>query len=98
MKKALLLIGTFGFILAMNFNKETKTNLLALDDSGEKVIICHIPPGNPENNHAIEVSINAVNAHLAHGDSLGDCNGSDGIETGEALEKTITSLVNPNGL
>lgn len=38
-----------------------------------KVDICHIPPGNPANAHTINVSVNAVPAHLAHGDSLGAC-------------------------
>jgi hypothetical protein len=39
----------------------------------EKVLICHRPPGNPENAHTISVSPNAVPAHLAHGDTLGPC-------------------------
>ena len=39
----------------------------------DKVIICHIPPGNPDNAHEIEVSVNAVPAHLAHGDNVGSC-------------------------
>ncbi len=39
----------------------------------EKVTICHIPPGNPENAHTITVAQPAVNAHLAHGDTLGPC-------------------------
>jgi hypothetical protein len=38
-----------------------------------KVDICHIPPGNPANAHTINVSVNAVPAHLAHGDTLGAC-------------------------
>lgn len=38
-----------------------------------KVTICHVPPGNPGNSHAISVSENALNAHLAHGDRLGEC-------------------------
>jgi hypothetical protein len=42
-----------------------------------KVDICHIPPGNPANAHTINVSENAVPAHLAHGDTLGPC-GSGG--------------------
>ena len=39
----------------------------------DKVVICHRPPGNPENAHTISVSPNAVPAHLAHGDTLGPC-------------------------
>ena len=43
------------------------------DQYNEKVLICHIPPGDPENAHTIRVSENAVPAHLAHGDSEGAC-------------------------
>lgn len=39
----------------------------------EKVTICHIPPGNPDNAHTITVGAPAVPAHLAHGDTLGEC-------------------------
>lgn len=45
-------------------------------DSGvvdTKVLVCHIPPGNPENAHVIEISENAVQTHLDHGDELGEC-------------------------
>jgi hypothetical protein len=42
-------------------------------DEGKKVIICHIPQAHPENAHTIEVSENAVDEHLAHGDYLGEC-------------------------
>ena len=38
-----------------------------------KVEICHIPPGNPANAHTIQVSGNAIKAHLKHGDYLGPC-------------------------
>lgn len=38
-----------------------------------KVLICHIPPGNPENAHEICVKPRAVDAHLDHGDYLGPC-------------------------
>ena len=41
-------------------------------EGATKVKVCHIPPGNPENAHVIEVSVNAVEAHLAHGDCLAD--------------------------
>ena len=43
-----------------------------------KVDVCHIPPGNPANAHTINVSENAVKAHLAHGDTLGACVTSGG--------------------
>jgi hypothetical protein len=45
----------------------------------EKVTICHIPPGNPDNRHEITVSIFAVPAHvMLHGDTLGECDGDPG--------------------
>ena len=42
---------------------------------GEKVTICHVPPGDPENAHEIVVSASAVAAHLANheGDAIGPC-------------------------
>jgi len=47
-------------------------------DNGNKVTICHVPPGNPENAHSITINVNALDAHLAHGDTIGNCNGSSG--------------------
>ena len=38
-----------------------------------KVDVCHIPPGNPENARTINISENAVQAHLDHGDALSTC-------------------------
>ena len=42
---------------------------------GEKVSLCHVPPGNPGNLHTICISPNAVPAHLANheGDFCGPC-------------------------
>ena len=37
------------------------------------VTLCHVPPGNPDNAHTIEVAQAAVPAHLAHGDLMGEC-------------------------
>jgi hypothetical protein len=48
-------------------------------DSQGKVDICHIPPGNPDNAHTINVSVNAIPAHLAHGDRLGSCDQGPGV-------------------
>jgi hypothetical protein len=40
----------------------------------EQVTICHIPPGNPSNQHTITVGASAVAAHAAHGDKVtGGC-------------------------
>lgn len=48
------------------------------------VIICHIPPGEPNNPQTLQVAADAVDAHLAHGDSLGICpdNGNGGPDNG----------------
>src|SRR3989344_533353 len=39
----------------------------------EKVKVCHIPQGNPSNAHTIEIGRPALEAHLAHGDTEGEC-------------------------
>jgi cytoskeletal protein RodZ len=41
----------------------------------EKVVVCHVPPGNPAKAHEITVGAPAVQAHLRHGDSEGPCGG-----------------------
>jgi hypothetical protein len=46
------------------------------DDDVIQVPICHRPPGNPSNAHTLAVGASAIPAHLAHGDSVGEC-GSD---------------------
>jgi hypothetical protein len=46
---------------------------LAMAQSDSKITLCHIPPDDPENVHTIHVSSHAVDAHLAHGDELGEC-------------------------
>lgn len=35
--------------------------------------VCHLPRGNPENLENICIGLPAVDAHLTHGDYLGDC-------------------------
>lgn len=42
-------------------------------DKEEKVKVCHVPLGNPSNAHTIEIGSPALQAHLAHGDSEGEC-------------------------
>jgi len=56
--------------------------------SGEKVILCH------KETNTINVSINAMNAHLSHGDTVGDCqnNDEDDDDGGGILENIIKRL------
>lgn len=49
------------------------------DPSPQKVKLCHVPPGNPENAHVIIVSVRGVPAHIAHG----DCFAPPGAERGD---------------
>lgn len=54
-----------------------------------QVTICHIPPGNPNNAHTITVGASAVDAHLAHGDYLGPCDGGyyDNSDDGDSDDR-----------
>ena len=45
----------------------------------EKVSVCHVPPGNPDNAHIICIAPSAVPAHLGHGCVLGDCSTPVGL-------------------
>ncbi len=48
-----------------------------------KVLVCHIPPGNPANAHTICIAQAAVGAHRKHhGDTIGPCGGADGGNAG----------------
>ncbi len=46
---------------------------MAAQAGGNKIDVCHIPPGNPANWHTINVSVNAWPAHEAHGDYMMAC-------------------------
>jgi hypothetical protein len=51
-----------------------------------KQLICHVPPGNPDNEHDLCVGTPAVPAHLAHGDRSGSCgDGSVGPPCGDGV-------------
>jgi hypothetical protein len=53
---------------------------MVYDPPPHKEIVCHVPPGNPDNRHTIMISKNAVERHLLHGDILGPCPGDCEIE------------------
>ncbi|MEX1189256.1 MAG: T9SS type A sorting domain-containing protein [Bacteroidia bacterium] len=63
-------------ILAGSFSTANAQNI-SCGNKGNKVLVCHIPPGNPANAHTICISPNAVQAHVPgnnqHNDFLGDC-------------------------
>ncbi|MFA5782563.1 MAG: T9SS type A sorting domain-containing protein [Bacteroidales bacterium] len=50
-----------------------------------KIEVCHYTPGNPDNPQTITISVNALDAHLAHGDYIGACNENE-IKTVELLK------------
>jgi hypothetical protein len=68
----------------------------AEEDAG-KVDVCHIPPGNPGNQHTLNIGHAALAAHLGHGDIAGVCDverpgklekaGAKGLEKAEGRAK-----------
>ena len=69
LRGAMLVLGLTAMVMT------TPTSVQA--DPQEKVTICHVPPGNPENAHTITVGFPALVAHFANhgGDSFGECEG-----------------------
>ena len=59
-----------------------------IDYESKKIEICHVPPGNPDNAHTLSISVNAMRAHLAHGDYIDECaeNGDDETNDTEKIE------------
>ena len=64
MISVILLSGTLGFVLDV-------PDAFAGKGRGEKVDICHIE--SPSEKKTINVSVNAIPAHLDHGDFVGTC-------------------------
>jgi hypothetical protein len=62
-----------------------------------KVLVCHVPPGNPENAKTICVSPNAVPALLAQGSYLGPCTNGKTVPAGfeEIDENAVVIYPNP---
>jgi hypothetical protein len=77
----------FAAAISIGCARETDEDPLASDEAAlkdpatgaptcaaPKVLICHIPPGNPANAHEICVGEPAVAPHVSHhGDSVGAC-------------------------
>ncbi|TSC72253.1 MAG: lipoprotein, partial [Parcubacteria group bacterium Gr01-1014_70] len=42
-------------------------------EGDQKIVVCHVPPGNPLAKHTIVISKSALDTHIAHGDTTGEC-------------------------
>ena len=67
-----------GQTIAANTENPVQGERLIVTQAVGRVVICHVPPGNPANRQTIEVDAAAVNSHLAHGDSVGACGSGGG--------------------
>ena len=66
------------FLFVFSFSSHSKRPALKCPKAGKnKVVVCHMPPGEPENEQIISVGKNAVQAHLNHGDHQGLCLSSE---------------------
>ncbi len=81
--------------LAARMNFPTQASTRAQLDQGW-VTICHIPPGNPANMHTITISVNALPAHLAHGDYVGDCAGGSGTIYYTTFHNHVQGSIGPD--
>ncbi len=53
--------------------QQTQAQTQEQEQEAAKDVICHVPPGNPGNQHTLSVGSSAVSAHLKHGDYEGAC-------------------------
>jgi hypothetical protein len=88
---------------SMAFGDLADIDGIECDNLEFQVTLCHISPGNPGNAHTITVDDSAVPAHLAHGDTLGPCDGASasghevGIETGRGGSGSMEPMFDPGG-
>ena len=65
------------FLLAVlvSFSVAQAEDYMHIRCGDDGYMVCHIPPGNPDNKHLISVgSVNALETHvLKHGDTPGKC-------------------------
>jgi len=60
------------------------------------VLICHVPPGNPDKRRTLAVAPQAVDAHLAHGDTLGACGHQDDDDPDDEVPVVLTADAGPD--
>ncbi len=99
-------------VTATNSNGCSTTNTITMcvinakGTKKNKVLLCHVPPGNPSAAHTLSISASAVPAHLSlhSGDRLGACGSTCGgsSKPGQAIDaqvfdsKQFSMLVYPN--
>jgi hypothetical protein len=71
-----------------------RTSVQTEQEKEAKVVICHSPPGNPNNKQTLEVGVSALQAHIDHGDKIGACDGDAGSLT--ASTKTTAAPQSQN--
>ncbi|MCH7687386.1 MAG: hypothetical protein IH899_12005, partial [Planctomycetes bacterium] len=89
LRKFLVPFGIFLVLVTVAIVKKMRTVAAGEEP---KVVLCHVPPGNPENAHTIEVGESAVDAHLEHGDYLGECEGEEDDGNGGAEKVTLCHI------
>ncbi len=70
-----------GELKKRNLSPSSPTSLQLKDSKQRKVLLCKVPPGNPENKHQIMIAEKAAQAHLKNGSYLGLCDGKETDET-----------------
>jgi len=70
------------------------------ESNATKVVVCHVPRGNPDNKHSISIGRPALKAHLKHGDFVGACagigNNTNGTTPGNQTNVSLgITLVKP---
>jgi hypothetical protein len=58
----------FLFALLFGAGLFVGTSAVPVQAGEEKILICHVPPGNPDNLQTIEIGVSARATHEAHGD------------------------------
>lgn len=71
--------------LLSRFNDHVFATSTSATSTPDKIVVCHVPPGNPENRNTIRISEAAWNAHHSnHNDFRGTCEEDEGDARGAA--------------